>query len=166
MSTKGWSSVLSFEFLFVEEFCPSDYLEGLPFLLLFADKPTLVFLLQTHFAAKSCLNLFAVFESAETNTIKSALAPDSKSSYLLPVYTAEKRVSLDISEARLNLASQPFLRILLGPRQLVTSGNQKRSNRISQQCESIPDNLTSITGMLIIWMILLYIFYISDVTQV
>lgn len=66
---------------------------------------------------------------------KSALELDSKSSHLLPVYTAEKRVSLDICEARLNLASQPFLGILLGPRQLLINGTRNRSNRISQQCD-------------------------------
>lgn len=44
---------------------------------------------------------------------------DPVSSYLFPVYTAEKRVSLDICEARLDLATQPLLGILLGPRQRV-----------------------------------------------
>lgn len=62
-------------------------------------------------------------------TTKAASVLDSKSSYLLPVYTAEKRVSLDIRESRLNLASQPFLGILLGPRQLVIDRNQKRKQQ-------------------------------------
>lgn len=85
------------------------------------------------------------------------LALDSNSSHLLPVYTAEKRVSLDICEARLNLASQPFLRILLGPRQSVINGTQKRSNKIWQRCETNPCHLTSTTSMLIIFMVLLYV---------
>lgn len=80
---------------------------------------------------------------------------DSVSSYLLPVYTAEKCVRLDICEARLDLATQPLLRILLGPRQLVRNGN--RSNGISQQYEIILYNLASRKCRLIVWLILLYV---------
>lgn len=38
-------------------------------------------------------------------------------SYLLPVYTAEERVSLDVCEARLDLAPQPLLGILRSRRE-------------------------------------------------
>lgn len=66
---------------------------------------------------------------------------DSNSSYLVPVYTAEKRVRLDICEACLDLATQPLLGILLGPKQLVR--NRTRSNTILQQCKIILYNLAS-----------------------
>lgn len=46
------------------------------------------------------------------------IAP-SLSAYLLPVYTAEKCVGLDVRESRLDLATQSLLGILLGPKQTV-----------------------------------------------
>lgn len=58
-----------------------------------------------------------------------SFSPHSLCSYLVPVYIAEKCVCLDICEARLDLATQPLLGILLGPRQLVRNVN--RSNCIS-----------------------------------
>lgn len=46
------------------------------------------------------------------------------SSYLFPVYTAEKRVGLDVCEACLDLTTQPLLGILLEPKQLVRNINR------------------------------------------
>ena len=41
--------------------------------------------------------------------------------YLVPVYTAEKRVRLDVSEARLDLATQTLFGVLLDGEKLVES---------------------------------------------
>lgn len=41
--------------------------------------------------------------------------------YLVPVYTAEKRVRLDVSEARLDLATQTLFGVLLGGEKRVES---------------------------------------------
>lgn len=60
---------------------------------------------------------FVIKSKSEVKTSESEISiisPHSCVSYLVPVYTAEKRVSLDICEARLDLAPQPLLGILLG----------------------------------------------------